>query len=181
MPKSVLNRVQDVFVEYDINLFFWYFGKASKLFFQLLHQSYENIEARKDSNTTPTSIYLGGGPGYTSFDSMSNFPCTINGDSNSTTLNPWSWNNNVNMLYIDQPVGTGFSYSVRQNGTLNLLEQDQLGGPVFTPLEQGQELPTTNATFLAATLDSRSLETTQNTTVQAARTLWQFAQIWFQE
>lgn len=29
-----------------------------------------------------------------------NGPCSVNRDSNSTTLNPWSWNQNVNMLYI---------------------------------------------------------------------------------
>ncbi|KAK1245617.1 hypothetical protein MKX08_005246 [Trichoderma sp. CBMAI-0020] len=39
----------------------------------------------------------------------------------------------------------------------------------------------TNATFMAATLDPQPLETTQNTTAQAARTIWQFAQVWFQE
>ena len=127
----------------------------------------------------PTSIYLGGGPGYTSLDSMSGFPCNINSDSNSTILNPYSWNNNVNMLYIDQPVGTGFSYSIRQNGTLDLLQTTSSGGPLFTPLHDGEPLPQTNATFLAATLDSRSIQTTQNTTIQAARTLWQFAQVWF--
>lgn len=38
-----------------------------------------------------------------------NGPCFVNKDSNSTYLNPWSWNNEVNMLYIDQPVQVGFS------------------------------------------------------------------------
>lgn len=37
-------------------------------------------------------------------------PCYVNPDSKSTTLNPWSWNNDANVLYIDQPVQTGFSY-----------------------------------------------------------------------
>ncbi|TPX14617.1 uncharacterized protein E0L32_005309 [Thyridium curvatum] len=163
LPPSVLNKVPDMSVTYDVNLFFWYF------------------EARNNARTAPTSIYLGGGPGYTSFDPMSGFPCNINKDSNSTTLNPFSWNTDVNMLYIDQPVGAGFSYSVRQNGTLNLLQRAQNRGPLFSPLQNGEPLPKTNATLLAATLDSRTLETTQNTTTQAARTLWQFAQVWFQD
>ncbi|PKK44312.1 hypothetical protein CI102_10895 [Trichoderma harzianum] len=163
MPRNLLNKIPDVHVDYDINLYFWYF------------------EARHNAEDAPTSIYLGGGPGYTALDSMSGFPCIIGSDSNSTTLNPFSWNNHVNMLYIEQPVGTGFSYSRLVNGTLDVLKTDQAGGPVFTPLKKGEELPVTNATILAATLDSRGLDTTQNTTAQAARSLWQFAQIWFQE
>jgi hypothetical protein len=112
---------------------------------------------------------------------MSGFPCIIGSDSNSSTPNPFSWNNHVNMLYIEQPVGTGFSYSRLVNGTLDVLKTDETGGPVFTPLKENEKLPETNLTFMVATLDSRSLETTQNTTTQAARSLWLFAQIWFQE
>lgn len=82
------------------------------------------------------------------------------------------------MLYIDQPVGTSFSYATIQNGTLNVANP---GPPVFTPLQNSSQLLKTNATFMAATLDPRPLETTQNTTAQAARTIWQFAQVWFQE
>lgn len=42
-------------------------------------------------------------------------------DSNSTESNPWAWNEHVNMLYVDQPVGTGFSYDALINGTKDLL------------------------------------------------------------
>lgn len=81
------------------------------------------------------------------------------------------------MLYIDQPVGTSFSYATVQNGALSVGNR---GPPDFTPLQNMSQLKT-NATFMAATLDPRPLETTQNTTAQAARTIWQFAQVWFQE
>ena len=132
------------------------------------------LEARHDPAHAPTAIYLGGGPGYTSLDSMSSFPCTIGADGNSSTINPFSWNNHVNMLYIDQPAGTGFSYSTRANGTLNVVTDE------FTPLEHGKPLRT-NATTLAATLDPSNSKTVLNTTNQAARVLWQFSQIFFQE
>ncbi|KAJ6785314.1 hypothetical protein PWT90_04607 [Aphanocladium album] len=160
LPTAAQKEVEHSEAAFDINLFFWYF------------------ESRNDPANAPTALYFGGGPGYTSLDSMSGFPCNINSDSNSTTLNPYSWNNNVNMLYIDQPVGTSFSYSSIQNGTFNVLEK---GGPVFTPVQDKDSMPSTNATFMAATMDPRVPETTQNTTQQAARTLWQFAQVWFQE
>ena len=46
-----------------------------------------------------------------------NGPCRITNDSSSVTLNRYSWNNETNMLYIDQPVGTGFSYGEKKVGT----------------------------------------------------------------
>jgi hypothetical protein len=44
-------------------------------------------------------------------------PCRINNDSASVTLNPFSWNNNSNMLFIDQPVGVGFSHGTESVGS----------------------------------------------------------------
>jgi len=39
-----------------------------------------------------------------------NGPCHVNADGKTTELNPFSWNNISNMIYIDQPIGTGFSF-----------------------------------------------------------------------
>ncbi len=134
-------------------------------------------EARQDAAHAPTAMYFGGGPGYTSLDSMSVFPCKINADSNSTTLNPLSWNNKVNMLYVEQPAGVGYSYSKIQNGTWNAVIGPNTTSH-FTPLPAGVPPPTTNVTTVAASLDPL---VTLNTTAQAARIIWQFAQIFFQE
>ena len=157
MPSHLVNKIQHQHQDYDSNLFFWYF------------------EARHDPANAPTAIYLGGGPGYTSLDSMSVFPCIIGSDASSTTLNPHSWNNKVNMLYIDQPAGTGYSYVNRKNGTYDLVTE------TFHPLKDGESLPKLTDTLVAATLDPSPISTTLNTTAQAARVAWQFAQIFFQE
>lgn len=37
-------------------------------------------------------------------------PCLIK-DANSTSYNPHAWNENANIFFVDQPVGTGFSYA----------------------------------------------------------------------
>src|SRR3569833_2884118 len=89
------------------------------------------IESRKDAASAPTTVYLPGGPGTSFLDGASGFPCSVDDDGQSTSLNPWSWNNEVNMLYIDVPCQTGFSYTNLQNGTFALLTN------TFSPLANG--------------------------------------------
>ncbi|PIL29646.1 hypothetical protein GSI_08283 [Ganoderma sinense ZZ0214-1] len=68
--------------------------------------------ARENPDTAPLTIWLNGGPGSSSMIGLfqENGPCRITNDSTGVTLNPFSWNNVSNMLYLDQPVGAGFSY-----------------------------------------------------------------------
>jgi hypothetical protein len=155
LPSSLLKGFGGA-VEYNASVFFWYF------------------ESRKDHRNAPLSLYLGGGPGTTSLLGVTNEngPCYVNADSNSTRLNPWSWNNNVNMLYIDQPVHVGFSYD-----ELVPVVSDMLTGAI-TPSNGSA---TSNATSFAGVLPSQKPESAPNTTTNAAKILWQFTQIWLQE
>ncbi|EDN07998.1 hypothetical protein HCAG_04508 [Histoplasma mississippiense (nom. inval.)] len=73
---------------------------------------------------------------------VENGPCFINPDSNSTTLNQYSWNNEVNMLYLDQPVQVGLSYDTLANYTKNLITGE------LTKLGPDDPIPQQNATFL---------------------------------
>lgn len=88
---------------------------------------------------------------------------------------PRSWNNNVNMLYIDQPVSVGFSFNEAVASTLDLLT-----GSV-TPINGSLEAVQTNATFVKGLLPSQDTDAFPNTTANTAKVLWQFTQIWLQE
>lgn len=76
-----------------------------------------SFEARNNARTAPLAAWFSGGPGCSSTSAAlsGNGPCQfLNNESTTPSLNPNSWNNNVNMLYIDQPYGAGFSYSTSQ-------------------------------------------------------------------
>ncbi len=40
---------------------------------------------------------------------VENGPCLMNVGDKTPHSNPNSWNSNANLLYVDQPAGTGFS------------------------------------------------------------------------
>jgi len=104
-------------------------------------------------------------------------PCLVNSDSKSTTLNPWSWNDKVNMLYVDQPVQTGFSYDTLVNGTI-----DEIKNPFTVHVQDfSKGVPETNATFFTGTFPSQNLTAALNATGTAAMAMWHFMQIWTQE
>lgn len=104
-----------------------------------------------------------------------NGPCIVKADSNSTEPNPWSWNNYVNMLYIDQPNQVGFSYDVLTNGTF-----DQITS-AWDVSEWTSGVPDQNNTFYVGTTSSQKPSSAANSTENAARSLWHFAQTWFTE
>lgn len=118
-----------------------------------------------------------------------NGPCFVAADSKSTFLNEWSWNNEVNMLYLDQPSQVGFSYDVATNCTLTLEtiiadgeeDEDWIIRPTPDLGRDGRPLPETNYTFKLGTLPSQNDSHTVGTTAAAAHTLWHFMQTWFFE
>lgn len=73
---------------------------------------YVFVESQNDPTTDPVILWLNGGPGCSSMDGLFYehgpfiFP-----DGNSTTLvvNPYSWNTNASVIYLESPAGVGFS------------------------------------------------------------------------
>ncbi|DAZ95587.1 TPA: hypothetical protein N0F65_006073 [Lagenidium giganteum] len=80
-------------------------GSKSKNYF------YWFFESRGNPSTDPVIIWLTGGPGCSSILALfvENGPCTINDDM-TLKSNPFSWNERANIMWIDQPIGVGFSY-----------------------------------------------------------------------
>lgn len=142
---------------YNASLFYWYFPAT-----------------QSDPVTAPTTLWLPGGPGTSFLDGSSGFPCVVAADGNSTTRNANSLDAYSNMLYLDAPVQTGYSYSGGVvNGSFDVVQN------VFTP-SSGENV-VLNASTTIASMGSMDASHTANTTTQVAEQVWAFAQVWLQE
>ncbi|KAM0436647.1 hypothetical protein ACHAPT_002356 [Fusarium lateritium] len=98
----------------EANFFFWFF------------------EARRLPQAAPVIVYLNGGPGLSSiyriFDGSG--PCKFN-HSGKVVSNPHSFNEYANILYVDQPVGTGFTF-----GTADLSVEKKAGDYLYKFIQQ---------------------------------------------
>lgn len=76
------------------------------------HLFFYFFESRRDPSKDDVVLWTNGGPGGSSTVGlfMELGPCRVQGPDN-TTFNPHSWNEYSNIFFIDQPIGTGFSYA----------------------------------------------------------------------
>ncbi|KAI3342277.1 serine carboxypeptidase [Ustulina deusta] len=74
-------------------LFFWFFANS------------------EGSDAKEILIWLNGGPGCSSFEGLlqENGPFSWQYGTYKAVPNPWAWNRLVNTIWVEQPVGTGFS------------------------------------------------------------------------
>lgn len=79
----------------DKHLFFWFF------------------ESRSTPSKSPLVLWLNGGPGCSSSTGLlfELGPCAIKNEGKSTEVNKYSWSTHANMIFLDQPVNVGYSYS----------------------------------------------------------------------
>ncbi|RHY70879.1 hypothetical protein DYB30_014207 [Aphanomyces astaci] len=85
------------------------------------HYFYWFFESRSSPDTDPLVLWLTGGPGGSSLLALltENGPCTIADDDIPTVTNPYAWTTNANVIWVDQPIGTGFSYGTPQDADHN--------------------------------------------------------------
>ncbi|GLU08053.1 hypothetical protein SLE2022_249820 [Rubroshorea leprosula] len=79
---------------------------------------YYFVVSESDPSKDPVVLWLNGGPGCSSFDGFVyehgpfNFEAAqAKGNLPKLHLNPYSWSKVSNIIYLDSPVGVGFSYS----------------------------------------------------------------------
>jgi carboxypeptidase C (cathepsin A) len=147
---------------YSINTFFWFF------------------EARENPETASLTIWLNGGPGSSSMFGLFQEigPCEIiqlpNG-SYSTQPRPFGWDRSSNLLFIDQPTQTGFSYDELVNASVDFSKDKPfVNESRVSPSPLPPDTPAWR--FMNGTFSSGQDENTQDSTAIAARSCWHFLQ-----
>lgn len=76
------------------------------------HFFFYAFESRNDPKKDPVVLWLNGGPGCSSLTGLffELGPSSINSDL-KPVYNPFSWNSNATVIFLDQPVNVGYSYS----------------------------------------------------------------------
>ncbi|KAF4674577.1 hypothetical protein FOL46_004586 [Perkinsus olseni] len=69
------------------------------------------FESRSNPEMDPIFLWLEGGPGSSGVAAAVglNGPCLANKKGTATATNPYSWTNRANGIWLDQPVGVGYS------------------------------------------------------------------------
>lgn len=116
LTLTVLARHIEVTPEHNGNLFFWHF------------------QNRHIANKQRTVIWLNGGPGCSSEDGalMEIGPYRLK-DDHTLEYNDGSWNEFANVMFVDNPVGTGYSYV---NTDSYVRELDEMANQFVTFLEK---------------------------------------------
>ncbi|OGM47807.1 hypothetical protein ABOM_003342 [Aspergillus bombycis] len=86
------------------------------------HIYYWAFPSANEPSTDPVILWLSGGPGASSvtFGALSELgACIYDSTAGKPKANPYSWHTNATVIFVDQPVNVGYSYSPHHVSTLN--------------------------------------------------------------
>merc|ERR1711962_1401023 len=103
--------------EYNSNIFFWY------------------VPAKNNAESAPVVLWLQGGPGGSSLFGLfvEHGPFQVDKDADLHERDI-AWTEQFNMLYIDQPVGTGYSFTDKDQGYAT--NEDDVARDLYEALRQ---------------------------------------------
>ncbi|KAF7815578.1 serine carboxypeptidase-like 13 isoform X2 [Senna tora] len=116
---SVIKRLPGYPGDLPFKLESGYIGVGEKEDVQLF---YLFVESQRSPSKDPLLLWFVGGPGCSGLSAFlfENGPLTFDrnysGSFPRLILNPYAWSKVLNVIYMDIPVGTGFSYSRTQEG-----------------------------------------------------------------
>ncbi|GLT70108.1 hypothetical protein SLA2020_422060 [Shorea laevis] len=105
-------------------------AKAGRALFYWLIQ----VPEKSRPTSKPLVLWLNGGPGCSSIGygaSEEVGPFRVQSDGKTLSLNPYAWNKEANLLFLDSPAGVGFSYSNTSAG-LYTVGDKRTGGEAYT-------------------------------------------------
>ena len=81
-----------------------------------IHQHYWFVESQSNPAKDPVLLWLQGGPGGSSLLALftENGPFRVAPDNKTVTIDPHSWNTLANVLYLESPVGVGYSWTTNK-------------------------------------------------------------------
>lgn len=106
-PDLVANRKLPDCDQFDFEIWSGYLDARGT---KKLHYVY--IESQDNPTTDPVVIWFNGGPMCSSLLGFfqEHGPCVMEDGATQMSTNPYPWNGRANMLYIESPVGAGYSY-----------------------------------------------------------------------
>lgn len=102
---------------YNSNIFFWYFPVLDK-----------------PVNESPWMVWLQGGPGASSMTGLFDELGPFSVENNTLKLNPHTWLRNHSLVFIENPVGTGFSFTDHDDGYVT--DMETYGSHLYSTLKQ---------------------------------------------
>ena len=116
------------------------------------HLFYYFVESQRSPSSDPLVWWFNGGPGASSLAGLfsENGPFLLN-DAGALVANPYAWNSEANVLYVEFGPGIGYSYCA--NSSKGTDECPQSSGDCSPCLSDDSSVASQNARFLAGFLE----------------------------